>query len=382
MFDPPEYLDWKPDPRIIEEFEKTLETHSERREIIARLTEKELLGMYAGLLRFRLHDITLRRWVKQGILAKAWLGTGEEAVTIGNVHALDRRIDKVGPMIRNAGACHEMGMSLADMLREYLATADSPSKGKDLHVGSMSHGVIAPASQVGALSPVFAGAALAMKQRGEKAAALTWIGDGATKTTAFHEGMNLAAVLHVPAIYVLQNNQIALGTKLGQHQTGPFTAWGRAYGVTSMSCAGNNVLDTYAATRLAADLARSGRGPVIIFAETFRMGGHATHDEREAREIFPAAVFEYWGKRDPVGMYESYLERRGIGKAALQDREREVIEEIARAEQEALDSRDAKMPRPEAVIRGVYDDQDAGQAEISSKPAQRKADSIRKMPSI
>jgi 2-oxoisovalerate dehydrogenase E1 component alpha subunit len=149
-----------------------------------------------------------------------------------------------------------------------------------------------------------------------------------------------------------------------------------------MSCAGNNVLDTYAATRLAADLARSGRGPVIIFAETFRMGGHATHDEREAREIFPAAVFEYWGKRDPVGMYESYLERRGIGRAALQDREREVIEEIARAEQEALDSRDAKMPRPEAVIRGVYGDQDAGQAEISSKPAQRKADSIRKMPSI
>src|SRR5690242_20094805 len=140
MFDPPEYLDWKPDPRIIEEFEKTLETHSERREIIARLTEKELLGMYAGLLRFRLHDITLRRWVKQGILAKAWLGTGEEAVTIGNVHALDRRIDKVGPMIRNAGACHEMGMSVADILREYLATADSPSKGKDLHVGSMSHG--------------------------------------------------------------------------------------------------------------------------------------------------------------------------------------------------------------------------------------------------
>jgi TPP-dependent pyruvate/acetoin dehydrogenase alpha subunit len=57
--------------------------------------------------------------VRQGILAKAWLGTGEEAVTIGNVHALNRQIDKVGPMIRNAGACHEMGMSVADMLREY-----------------------------------------------------------------------------------------------------------------------------------------------------------------------------------------------------------------------------------------------------------------------
>ena len=381
MFDPPEYVNWKPDSGVIGEFENTLKNDSERAAIIASLTEKQLLGMYTGLLRFRLHDIALRRWVKSGILAKAWLGTGEEAVTIGNVHALDRRIDKVGPMIRNAGACHEMGISLADMLREYLATADSPSRGKDLHVGSMSNGVIAPASQVAALTPVFAGIALAFKQRGEKAVALTWIGDGATKTTAFHEGMNLAAVLHVPAIYVLQNNQIALGTKLEQHQRGPFTAWAKAYGVAAMACAGNNVLDTYAATTLAADLARSGRGPVIIFAETFRMGGHATHDEREARDIFPAAVFEYWGKRDPIGMYECHLERRGIGKATLEQIEQSVMAEVAGAEKDALNSRDANMPKPEELTLEVYDAQDAAPAEISSKPKQPKADSTRKMPS-
>src|SRR5436190_10467492 len=168
MFDPPEYVNWKPDPGIIAEFEHTLTRDSQRASIISELTEKQLLDMYAGMLRFRLHDITLRRWVKQGILSKAWLGTGEEAVTIGNVHALDRRVDKVGPMIRNAGACHEMGISLADMLREYLATEDSPSRGKDLHVGDLAHGVIAPASQVAALVPVVAGVALAFKQRGER----------------------------------------------------------------------------------------------------------------------------------------------------------------------------------------------------------------------
>ena len=169
MFDPPEYVNWKAESGIIDEFENTLKGDPDRARIIADVSEKQLVDMYSGLLRFRLHDITLRRWVKQGILAKAWLGTGEEAVTIGNVHALDRSIDKVGPMIRNAGACHEMGISLADMLREYLATADSPSQGKDLHLGRISDGVIAPASQVAALTPVFAGMALAIKQRGEKA---------------------------------------------------------------------------------------------------------------------------------------------------------------------------------------------------------------------
>src|SRR6059036_2551726 len=232
MFDPPEYVNWKTDPGIIAEFELTLTRDSQRASIISELTEKQLLDMYAGLLRFRLHDITLRRWVKQGVIAKAWLGTGEEAVTIGNVHALDREIDKVGPMIRNAGACHEMGMPVADMLREYLATADSPSQGKDLHLGSILHGVIAPVSQVAALTPVFAGIALAFKQRGERGVALTWVGDGAKKTAAFHEGINLAAVLRVPAIYVLQNNQVALGTRFDRHQVGPFIAWAKAYGVT------------------------------------------------------------------------------------------------------------------------------------------------------
>src|SRR5213594_2377337 len=381
MFDPPELLHWKPNAAIIDEFENTLKGDPDRARIIADVSEKQLVDMYSGLLRFRLHDITLRRWVKQGILAKAWLGTGEEAVTIGNVHGLDRTIDKVGPMIRNAGACHEMGISVADMLREYLATADSPSKGKDLHIGSMAKGVIAPASQVGALTPVFAGMALAIKKRGEKAVVLTWVGDGATKTTAFHEGMNLAAVLHVPAIYVLQNNQIALGTLLEQHQAGPFTAWAKAYGVTSLSCAGNNVLDTYAATRLAAQLARTGHGPVIIFAETFQMGGHATHDENDARKIVSEAVFEYWGKRDPIGMYEAYLERRGVPKATLEQTEAKIIDEIAKAENEALESRDRKMPEPETAIQGVYAGQDSGREETSRRPKRPKANSIRKMPS-
>src|SRR5438128_7399797 len=381
MFDPPEYVNWKPSARLIDEYENTISRDLERAKIIESLSQNQLLDMYAGMLRFRLHDIALRRWVKSGILAKAWLGTGEEAVTIGNVHALDRRIDKVGPMIRNAGACHEMGVSVADMLREYLATADSPSKGKDLHVGSMSNGVVAPVSQVGALTPVFAGMALAVKQRGEKAVVLTWVGDGATKTTAFHEGMNMAAVLHVPAIYVLQNNQIALGTRFEQHQAGPFTAWAKAYGVTGLSCAGNNVLDTYAATKLAAQLARTGHGPVIIFAETFRMGGHVTHDEIDARQIISKAMFEYWGKRDPIGMYESYLERHGVPKTTLEQAEAKVIDEIARAEKEALESRDRKMPEPETAIQGVYAVLDSGREETSTRPRWPKANSIRKMPS-
>src|SRR5262245_20761717 len=93
IFDPPEYLTWKPDASILSEYEAAFHGEPQCARIVSELNEEQLLAMYAGMLRFRLHDISLRRWVRQGVLAKAWLGTGEEAVTIGNVHALHRTID-------------------------------------------------------------------------------------------------------------------------------------------------------------------------------------------------------------------------------------------------------------------------------------------------
>ncbi len=356
MFDPEEYVDWQPDSAVMEDYHRTLAADSERQAIVREMSEVTLLDLYSGMLRFRLHDITLRRWVKQGVLSKAWLGTGEEAVTVGNVHALDRSCDLVAPMIRNAGACHEMGMPVADMLREYLATEDSPSRGKDVHVGGLKYGVIAPPSQVGSLGAVIPGVGLAFKNRNERRVVLSWIGDGATKTTACHEGVNMAAVLRVPVLFVFQNNQVALGTRFDAHQVGPFRAWSKAYGVAGFACDGNNVLDTFAATKLAADHARNGGGPAIIFAETFRMGGHATHDEREARDTFGNAVFETWGKRDPIGTFEAYLESTGINQSVLESAEDRVIEELAQAEKEALESRDNCMPAPESALTGVYAD--------------------------
>jgi len=148
-FDPPEYVDWQADPALARRFRETIEHTPERAALVARLSTDDRLALYAGLLRARLHDIQLKRWVRSGVISKAWLGTGEEATTVGPVHALERGTDIVAPMIRNATACCELGLSLADMLRAYLGSDDSPSRGRDLHVGSFSHGVLQPVSHVG-----------------------------------------------------------------------------------------------------------------------------------------------------------------------------------------------------------------------------------------
>ncbi|HEY3134664.1 MAG TPA: thiamine pyrophosphate-dependent dehydrogenase E1 component subunit alpha [Blastocatellia bacterium] len=377
-FDPPEYIDWKPDPDVVADFTGRIEKDPARYELIRALSVDQLLALYKGLLRNRLHDIALKRWVKQGVTSKAWLGVGEEAATIGPVHALDRSIapdglpvDFVAPMIRNAGACHEMGMALPDMLRGYLGTADSPTGGRDLHIGDFKCGVLAPISHVGDLMAVTVGVALAFKLRREPRVALTWIGDGSTKSGVFHESMNLAAVQRLPMIVIIQDNKVALGTRLDQHHRGSFLHWAAAYGVEGAAFDGNNVLDAYAATKLAADACRERRGPVLLIADTFRMGGHATHDEREARATFDTALFSHWGKRDPIGLYETYLieatmdletGRRVKRSDALRERnaevlrrlEQQVIDEVERAAGEALESARTNMPKPESAAQDVY----------------------------
>jgi len=353
-FDPPEYVDWKPDQKLVKAFRATIENDPTRAGIVAALTPDSKLELYRGLLRARLHDIELKRWVRTGVISKAWLGTGEEATTVGPVHALERGMDIVAPMIRNAAACCEMGMPIADMLRAYLATADSPSAGRDLHVGSFRHGVLQPISHVGDMVPVMTGIALTFKMRREPRVVLTWVGDGSVNTAAAHEGTNFAAVQHVPAIFIIENNQVALGTRLQQHHLpADFKDWPASYGVWGATFDGNNVLDAYAATRIAAERCRNGNGPALLIAETFRMGGHATHDEREARDTFPAELFKSWGKRDPIGLYEEYLKEEGVKAKQLSEVEAEVTEQVAKAAEEAIASRE-KMPKGETALDGVY----------------------------
>lgn len=354
-YDPPEYVNWKPDPALVTDYKEIWRADAARRHVIESLTESQLLALYRGMLRTRLHDIMLKRWVRQGVISKAWLGTGEEATTIGPVHALDRAVDVVAPMIRNAGACCEMGMSVADMLRGYLGTHDSPSHGRDGHVGSFEHRVLQPISNIGNIPPVAAGIALSFRMRNIRGVVLTWIGDGAVKSGPTHEAMNFAAVQRLPVVFIIQNNQVALGTPVQfSHLPGDYDDLAQAYGVPGASCDGNNVLDAFAATRIAADRCRSGDGPFILTARTFRMGGHATHDEREARSVLQAPMFEWWGRRDPIGLYEEYLKAMGRDEAQLASIEADVAAEVDQEAAIALASRGEREAPPESAVDDVY----------------------------
>lgn len=353
-FEPPEYVSWKADPEVMAGYRETVSGSPAAKALVRSATRSELLGLYEGMVRFRLHDIMLKRWVRQGVISKAWLGTGEEAVTVGNCRAL-RKGDVVGPMIRNAGACHEMGMPVSEMLKAYLGCRDTITRGRDLHIGDPDRGVIPPISFVASLVPVMAGMALAFKLRGERRVALTWVGDGAARTGEFHEGLGMAAAQRLALIVVLQDNGIALGTRPDKHSRASLEAMAPAYGVKGLSCDGNNVLDVLAASREAVDVCRGGEGPVLLTARTFRMGGHATHDEAEGRALCGEEEFAHWGARDPVGCYEEWLKgTKKIPAADLQAVEEKVTAEVDEAARIALAGRDDGPATAKELTSGVY----------------------------
>jgi TPP-dependent pyruvate/acetoin dehydrogenase alpha subunit len=191
--------------------------------------------------------------------------------------------------------------------------------------------------------------------------ALTWAGDGTTRTTDFHEGIVCARDLGAPLIVIVQDNQIALGTTHKTHSLAPMEEVATIYGITGYGCHGNHVLDVYAVTSMAAELCRAGKGPVIVTATTLRMGGHATHDEGESRDILPSELFEYWGKRDPIGTYETYLAEADFNlspqeanRTVLERIEAEVIAEVDRAAEQALESRDVMEPDSATEGFGVF----------------------------
>ncbi len=317
-----------------------------------KLSRKQLHEIYYYLRLNRRVDEQLTNLYRQGkVVGGVYSGLGQEAISVGTTYALEPQ-DIVGPMIRNVGTLLLRGYRPRDLFLQYMARRDGPTGGRDAntHFGDMARGVIAPISMLGELVPVLAGAALAAKMRKEKRVALTYVGDGASSTGPFHEGLNLAAVHKFPLIVVGENNGWAYSTPVSkQMAVRDMAERAKAYGMRSEIVDGNEVLEVYEATRAAAVHARSGSGPTFIEAKTMRMKGHAEHDD--ARYV-PKGEFEKWRKKDPIVRFERHLRERKLlteaEKTSIEERvENAIREDLAFAES-------SPFPPPQDAARPVW----------------------------
>ena len=318
----------------------------------SKLTRNQHHELYYYLRLNRRVDEQLTNLYRQGkVVGGVYSSLGQEAISVGTAYALGPD-DFLGGMIRNVGAMLVRDFPPRDVFMQYMARRDGPTGGRDANTlfGDVKRGVLSPISMLGELVPLLAGVGLAAKIRKEKRVGLTYVGDGATSTTPFHEGLNFAAVLKLPLIVVAENNGWAYSTPVERQMANTrIVDRAQAYGIAGVAVDGNNVVEVYEATREAGERARRGEGPTLIEARTMRMKGHAEHDD--ARYV-PREMIEKWRARDPILKYEKFLAAKKLmsaaEKAALEDR----LENVIRADVEFAEA--SPLPAPEDAARPVW----------------------------
>ncbi|GAC1444576.1 MAG: thiamine pyrophosphate-dependent dehydrogenase E1 component subunit alpha [Chloroflexota bacterium] len=318
----------------------------------AGLTREDLLQLlrYMHLTR-SLEDRVRRLYLQGQLLGAVYSSRGQEGTAVASAYALSPQ-DYVAPLIRDLGASLTRGVEPKQVFAQWLGKVGGPTGGRDgnLHFGDLSKGVLAPISMLGATIPLCAGVALASRQRGENRVALAYIGDGGSNTGDFHEGLNFAAALTLPLVLIVEDNGFAYSTPTAAHVAiKTFADRAAAYGIPGHTIDGNNVISVYRATRHALKRAREGHGPTLIEVKTFRMRGHAEHDDAF---YVPKNTLAHWETRDPIKLLVAYMEERQL----LEVNEKEALWQ--RVEKELDSSLDwaQRCPLPEASTQadGVY----------------------------
>jgi pyruvate dehydrogenase E1 component alpha subunit len=257
------------------------------------------------------HDMFLAGLVK----GTTHLAAGHEAVAVGASAAL-RPGDYVFATYRGHHHAIARGASPAECLAELMSrgTGICKAKGGSMHLTKASAGMLGSYAIVGAHLPMAAGAAWSAKLRGSGEVAVAFFGDGATNIGAFHEALNLAAVWSLPVLFVCENNLYMEYTPIGTVTAVPAPAADRApaYGLTAATVDGNDVVAVAEAVAAAAAQARSGGGPALIEALTYRHFGHSRTDPAKYR---PASEVAEWMARDPLELARQRLAGLGVPAA-------------------------------------------------------------------
>jgi len=304
------------------------------------------LRLYEAMLLTRLTEERLVKLFRQGQLASSvYRSLGQEATACATAMALGPE-DVIAPLIRNLGSMFVRGVTPREILLQYLGRATGPSRGREHnnHFGSIERGIIAPTSMLGALIPVLAGVALSFRQKREQRVAMTWIGDGGSSTGAFYEGLNFAVVQKLPLIVVGESNGFAFSTPPERQMAGRMSQ--RSQGAFTLTVDGNDAVAVYGAAAQARQRCLEGKGPVFLVCETFRMNGHAEHDDQ--RYVAPELLAQ-WAAKDPLPRFEAWMAGRGWQP----DPQLAVLIE-ARLQAVAEEALQASWPDPASLEIGVF----------------------------
>jgi 2-oxoisovalerate dehydrogenase E1 component len=351
----------------------------------AALTPEEKQWMLRGIILTRAVDNRMKqlflssemKYGELGFQGKGFRSLGQEAIYAAALRlrrggawgtgesSAGWRGDVVGPLIRDLGLTLAFTDDIEMALNAQVGKDGPPSDGKDLHLGCPARGVVMVAAPLSIATCTVTGYALAFQRRGEDRVAFSFIGEGGSSLGEWHEAINLAAAMKLPAVFCVQNNQTALSTPVReQSRVRTFADKALGYGIPHVSVDGTDPDSIAAPFAWAAARARAGEGPSLVETIAMRMCGHAHHDDMLYLGGDPPLGFELpptpekgyvdrakyaaWAARDPLASYARKLLDEGVVDAPAIARWQE--EAVARVE--AAVERLRSRPWPDATKAG------------------------------
>jgi pyruvate dehydrogenase E1 component alpha subunit len=316
------------------------------------LKPDQLLQMYRNMYLIRFFEQQVIALFQEGELPGfLHVAIGQEAIAVGVSDTLDPE-DFIGSTHRAHGHILARGSDPVGMMAELMGriTGYCQGKGGSMHLADMSKNVVGANGVVGAGAPMMNGVAFSQKQLGTGKVAVAYYGDGASNQGNVHEALNLAQLWKLPTLFVLENNRYAESTPYWQQvPVEDISVRGAAYDMKTLTVDGNDLLAVYDTTAEAREFAASGKGPVLLVAETKRLHGHYVGDAEVYR---PKGEAKEWKKEDPIPRFAETLISKKIASA---DELKAIRSEIEASVLEAVTTaRAADIPPAEDAMRHVY----------------------------
>jgi TPP-dependent pyruvate/acetoin dehydrogenase alpha subunit len=316
------------------------------------LDQATLLEMYRRMVRIREFENTAADLFKRAqIKGTIHAYIGQEASGVGVCMAL-RRDDLIAGTHRSHGHNIAKGADTRRMMAEILGkeTGYCRGRGGSMHIAAFETGSLGALAVVGAGIPIAVGAALGFKMKGEDRVAVPFMGDAATNTGNFHEGLNMASIWKLPVVVVVENNHYGVSTNIRDScAIEDLSQRAASYGVRGVRVDGNDVLAVYEAATEAVAQARRGEGPTLLVTETYRIEGHYIGEPEVYRSR--AEVQEQRAK-DPIARFHRYLTDQALASAEeMAAIDAEIRQEIVDAVQFA---RESPEPDPATAMEYIY----------------------------
>lgn len=315
------------------------------------LSDEEVVEMYRLMVLARRLDERVWALNRQGKAAFVVSAAGHEASQIPVAMAMDRRLDWCLPYYRDLGFVVAWGMTPEEILAGVLAKATDPSSGgrqMPNHWSSRKLRMLSHSSPIATQYPHAVGVAKALQMDGSSAVVMVSGGEGSTSEGDWHEAMNFAGIHQLPVIFVIENNMYAISVPEREEVGGHIADRAPGYGVHGVRVDGNDALTMYATMREAVDRARSGGGPTLIEARTYRYYAHTSDDDdrlyRTREEV------EAWKRRDPIRLLRQYLIEQRLLTGEDEARIDAEVDKEVRAAMAAVEA----APEPDDPFTKVY----------------------------